>query len=106
MPPDRRDAVLMRERSPRDARAPARDGLAGLAIAAVAVGCCAGLPLLLAVASTVAIGTLLGVAAGIVAIAAAAIGGALWGRRRRVASCGRDAPDRPEAQREASGARR
>lgn len=76
----------MGERHTRDVGSPARDGLAALAIAAVAVGCCAGLPVLLVVASTVAIGTILGVAAGVVALAVV-VGAALWVRRRRAASC-------------------
>ena len=89
----------MGERDPRDAGSPARAGLAGVAFVAVAVGCCAGLPLVVVVASTVAIGTILGVAAGLVAIAAVVVGGALWVRRRRQARCARDVPDRPAAQR-------
>lgn len=96
----------MGERNPRAAGSPARAGLAGLAFVAVAIGCCAGLPLVLVVASTVAIGTILGAAAGVVAIAAVVLGGALWARGRREARCARDVPDRPPAQREAGGAHR
>jgi hypothetical protein len=81
-------------------------GLAAVALAAVAVMCCAGLPLVLVVASTVAIGTILGVAAGAVALAAVVVGGALWVHRRRAPGCASDVPDRADAQREASGARR
>jgi hypothetical protein len=73
----------MAERHARDNGSP---GLAALALAIFAVGCCAGLPLLLVVASTVAVGTILGVAAGVVALAALVIGGALWLRRRRAAN--------------------
>lgn len=42
------------------------DGIAALGIAVVAVGCCAGVPLVAALASSVAVGALLGVGAGIV----------------------------------------
>jgi hypothetical protein len=94
------------QRDPRDHGTPARDGLAALAIVAVAVGCCAGLPLLLVVASTVAIGTILGVVAGAVALAAVVLGGALWFRRRRAASCARDVLDRSDAHPQARGASR
>lgn len=88
----------MADRRPRDS---APGGLAALGFAAVAIGCCAGLPLLLVVASTVAIGTILGAAAGIVALAAI-VGAALWVRRRRAASCARDAASLPDIHREAS----
>jgi hypothetical protein len=70
------------------------DGLAAVALAAVAVGCCAGLPLVLVVASTVAIGTILGVAAGVLALAVVAVGGVLWARRRRAAGCAPEVSDR------------
>ena len=51
-------------------RQPADDpwrGLAALGIAAFAIVCCAALPLLAALAGSVAIGTVLGVGAGLVA---------------------------------------
>jgi hypothetical protein len=56
----------MPESRPRNGNS-AKDGLAALGLAVVAVGCCAGLPLLAALAGSVALGTLLGVGAGILA---------------------------------------
>jgi hypothetical protein len=58
-----------------------RDGLAALGVAVSAVVCCAGLPLLAALAGGVALGTLLGVGVGM--LAALAVGGALAARGRR-----------------------
>lgn len=48
-------------------RSPPQGGLAAVGVAAFAVACCASLPLLVAVAGSVAIGTVLGVGAGVVA---------------------------------------
>jgi hypothetical protein len=42
-------------------------GIAAIALAAVAVVCCAAVPLVIALAGTVAVGTVLGVGAGLVA---------------------------------------
>jgi hypothetical protein len=52
-------------------RAPdgAPGGLAALGVAALAVVCCAGLPLLLALAASIGIGSVLGIAGGVVAAA-------------------------------------
>ena len=47
---------------------PGKDGFAGFIFVALAIGCCAGLPLIAAVAGSVAIGTLLGVGAGLVGL--------------------------------------
>jgi hypothetical protein len=58
----------MRARHRRDAGSSA-EGLAALAFAVVGTGCCAGLPLLLMVASTVAVGAILSITAGIVMVA-------------------------------------
>lgn len=56
-------------------------GLAALGIAAFAVICCAALPLLVALAGGVAIGTVLGIGAGLVA--AALLGSVVVARARR-----------------------
>ena len=48
----------------------AKTGVAAVGVAAFAVLCCAGAPLLVAVASSVALGTVLGVATGVVALVA------------------------------------
>jgi hypothetical protein len=58
-------------------------GLAALGVAAVAIGCCAGLPLLLALAATAGVGTVLGIASGIVAAALLVGAAAIWTVRRR-----------------------
>ena len=54
----------MPDRSPSRGGA-GKDGLAALAVGALAVGCCAGLPLVAALAGSVAAATLLGVGGGI-----------------------------------------
>ena len=54
----------MADRPPRDS---GPSGPAALGFAAVAIGCCAGLPLLLALAASMGIGTVLGIAGGIAA---------------------------------------
>ena len=72
----------MADRRPRDSAA---SGLAALGIGVVAIGCCAGLPLLLALAASVGIGTVLGIAGGIIA-ATLLVGAAVtWTVRRRAA---------------------
>ena len=58
-----------------------RDGLAAAGVAVFAVACCAGLPLLAALAGGVALGTLLGVGVGV--LAALVVGAALAARARR-----------------------
>jgi hypothetical protein len=73
-------------------------GLAALGAAALAIGCCVGLPLIVALAGGVAVGALLGVAAGI--LGAVALGAliALRIRSRRRACeppAGRDVPAAP-----------
>lgn len=55
-------------------------GVAALGIAAFAVACCAALPLLAALAGSVAVGTVLGVGAGLAA--AALLGGLVVARAR------------------------
>jgi hypothetical protein len=70
--------------SPQPKRAPApRTGLAGFGLAVLAMGCCAGLPLLTALVGSVAIGTVLGVGAGAVVLVALAILAIARSRRRR-----------------------
>jgi len=65
-------------------RAPApRTGLAGFGVAVLAMGCCAGLPLLTALAGSVAIGTLLGGVAGAVVLVGLAALVIVRARRRR-----------------------
>ena len=58
-----------------------RERLAAVGVAVFAVVCCAGLPLLATLAGGVAVGTLLGVGAGV--LAALVVGGALAARARR-----------------------
>ena len=58
----------------------ARGGLAGLAIAAFGVACCGVLPLLVAALGGLALGALLGIAGGVIGLAALA---ALLGARLR-----------------------
>lgn len=59
----------------------ANGGLAGVGLAAVMVVCCAAIPLLAALAGSVALGTVLGVGAG--AAAALVLGGLVVARARR-----------------------
>jgi hypothetical protein len=64
-------------------------GVAAVGVAAVAVLCCAGLPILAALAGSIALGILLGVGAG--AVAAVLVVGAIARRARaRRARCRRD----------------
>ncbi len=62
---------------------PGKEGLAVLGIGALAIGCCAGLPLLVAFAGSVAVGTLLGVGAGILGAVALVAVVVLRNRARR-----------------------
>jgi hypothetical protein len=63
----------------------ARAGLAGVAALALVIGCCGAFPLVVVLASSVALGTLLGIGAGIVALIA--LLGLLVVRARRRAAC-------------------
>lgn len=63
----------------------ATSGVAGPALAALAVVCCGAVPLIAAFAGTLALGALLGIGAGVLAIAAVA--GGLLIRTRRSRSC-------------------
>ena len=63
----------------------AAGGFAALGLGALVVGCCAGLPLLAALAGSVAIGTVLGVGAGLLALVGLAI--LVIVRARRRAKC-------------------
>ena len=68
-------------------------GLAGVGIALFAIVCCAGLPLIAGgVASSIAIGAVLGVGAGILALAALVALVVIWAQRRRKRAC--EAPER------------
>lgn len=64
-------------------RGAAKNGIAGLVVVAFAVVCCGALPLVAALASTLAIGAVLGVGAGILAIVAVVGAVAIRLRRRR-----------------------
>ena len=69
------------------------EGLAALGIAALAIACCAGGPLIIVLASSVAAGTLLGVGGGVaVAVALAAVVALRLRARRR--TCERPASRR------------
>lgn len=61
-------------------RSPARRGLVGAVIAALAVVCCAALPALLAVAGSIAVGLQVGLAG---AVVAALVGVAVLGARAK-----------------------
>jgi hypothetical protein len=58
----------MTEPDSRGPGSPAQGGLAALGVAAFAIVCCAAFPLLAAVAGGVALATILGVGAGVVAV--------------------------------------
>jgi uncharacterized membrane protein YhaH (DUF805 family) len=60
-----------------------RLGLAGVGVAAVVVVCCAGLPLIAGVVGGIALAAVLGVGAGILALAALIAVVAITVRRRR-----------------------
>ena len=68
-----------------------KTGLAAFAIAALAVLCCAGGPLLAAVAGGLALGALLGISAGVVAVVV--LGGLIVLRARRRRACARPRVD-------------
>ncbi len=59
------------------------NGIPAIGVAAFAIVCCAGLPLLAALAGSVAIGTVVGVGAGIVAAVLLAAAVSLRSRRRK-----------------------
>jgi hypothetical protein len=54
---------------PESGRGPSRwTGAAGVGAVALAIGCCAAAPLLVALAGSIAVGTLLGIGAGAIAL--------------------------------------
>jgi zinc transporter ZupT len=55
---------------PSDGASGARTGIAALGASALAIGCCAAAPLVLAALGGVALGAILGVAGGVLAVAA------------------------------------
>lgn len=67
-------------------RPPIGGGLVALGVAAVAVLCCAGLPLLVGVLGGLALGTVLGVGAGVVALVLL-VTAVFVTRGRRAAAC-------------------
>ncbi len=67
-------------------RTPIGGGLVALGVAALAVLCCAGLPLLVGVLGGLALGTVLGAGAGVVALVVLTTA-VLVTRRRRAAAC-------------------
>ena len=73
-----------------------RYSLAALGVAVFAVVCCAGLPLVATLAGGVAVGTLFGVGAGVLAVLV--VGGALAARARRRRNCA-DTAARPSSSR-------
>jgi hypothetical protein len=73
----------------------ARTSLAAVGVAIVAIVCCAGLPLLATLAGGIALGTLLGVGAGVLAVLV--VGGALAVRARRRRNCAVTAAPRPSS---------
>jgi hypothetical protein len=81
----------MADRPPGDS---AGNGLPALGIAVVAIGCCAGLPLLLVLAASLGIGTVLGILGGIVAAALLVGAVVIWAVRRRTAC---ESPPHPES---------
>lgn len=60
-----------------------KTGIAAFAVAALAVACCAGLPLLAALAGSVALGALFGIGAGVIAVVALTAVVIVRVRRRR-----------------------
>ena len=68
-----------------------RTGLAAIGLGALAIACCAGLPLLGALLSSVALGAVLGIGAGVLA-AAVLIGAVVVRARARRRAC---APEMP-----------
>jgi len=71
-------------------------GLAAFGIAAFAVLCCAALPILAALAGSVAIGTVLGIGAGLAAAVLLAVAVVANVRRRRACAPPGSAPDPQE----------
>ncbi|MBW8060720.1 MAG: hypothetical protein FVQ78_10485 [Solirubrobacterales bacterium] len=81
-------------------------GLAGVGVAAAVVVCCATLPLLVGVAGGIALAALLGVGAGILALAALVVFVVVTVRRRRACERPRQSPSiGPQSGREAPRAR-
>ena len=74
---------MLRAPKPRSNESAAQGGPAAVGIAAFAVVCCAALPLLAALAGSLALGTLLGVGAGIGALALLVMLVVLRTRRRK-----------------------
>lgn len=72
-------------------------GGAGVGVAVLAVVCCGAVPLLVALASTVALGAILGVGAGILALAALAAAVTVQLRRRHACRTDAAAPRRGTA---------
>jgi len=75
----------------------AKTGLAAVGIGVLAVLCCAGAPLIVGVVGGVALGSVLGLAAGVIAIVAATVLVVVRTRRRRACAARRPAaaPGRP-----------
>jgi len=67
-------------------------GLAAVAVVAVGVACCGGAPLALAALSSLAIGAILGLGGGVVALAALTALVIVRARRRRACAPGRITP--------------
>lgn len=65
-----------------------RAGLAAVSLAAFAIGCCAALPLVAAFAGSIALGTVLGVGAGVVALTVMVALLVLRARRRAACEMG------------------
>jgi hypothetical protein len=74
-----------------DQNAGAWTGIAGAGLVALAIGCCAALPLIAALAGGAAVGTVLGVGAG-AAVLIALVGLILFRARRRAACETSEAP--------------
>jgi Flp pilus assembly protein TadB len=68
------------------------EGLAALGVAAFAIGCCVGLPVIVALAGSLAAGTLLGVGVGIV-VAIVLVAIVVLRARARRRACERDGRD-------------
>jgi len=80
-------------REPRSGDGLEKTGLAALGMGALVVVCCAALPLVAGVLGGVAIGAILGVGAGVLALAVLATLVLLRGRRKR--ACGSHATKEP-----------
>ena len=80
-------------------------GLAGVGAVALVIGCCGGVPLLVALAGGVAVGTFVGIGAGAVVLVAL-VGFVTLRARRRAACASPDAPtEQPRASRPAQRVR-